>query len=322
MFRSIVVPLDGSAFAAEALPYIPLLAAPEATVTLVRVTEPHRELLPFGHARHAAAAERVRTLIERDLDQRAESLRAAGLTVTTDVRTGHAADEILACAREHASDLIAMTTHGHSGLIGLAPGSVTNRVLHGAEPAVFTFRPTGKGVDATPAFNTIVVPLDGSEFAARALDVAEDLARKLGASIAVVQAVQDQYPMMYASDPMMEPTVADMELWEEVSKQAASDAEIYVRDLSARLNESGITATGTTVTGGAAESVQEFVSQVAHPLVVMTSHGRTGVTRWFLGSVAERLVTSAPCPLVILRMQEDDATQTAANAPSETSPPS
>src|SRR6187549_589340 len=102
MFRSIVVPLDGSAFAAEALPYVPLLAAPGAAVTLVRVTEPHRELLPFGHARHAAQAERLHAQLGRELDQQAEPLRAAGLTVTTDVRTGHAADEILACAREHA----------------------------------------------------------------------------------------------------------------------------------------------------------------------------------------------------------------------------
>src|SRR4051812_46371594 len=154
MFRSIIVPLDGSAFATEALPYVPLLAAPEAAVTLVSVTEPHRDLLPFGHARHAAEAERVRTLVERVLDQQAEPLRAAGLTVTIDVRTGHAADEILACARERASDLIAMTTHGHSGLIGLAPGSVTNQVLHGAETAVFTFRPRGTEADPTPTIET------------------------------------------------------------------------------------------------------------------------------------------------------------------------
>jgi nucleotide-binding universal stress UspA family protein len=307
MFRSIVVPLDGSAFAAEALPYIPLLAAPGATVTLVRVTEPHRELLPFGHARHAAEAERLRTTLAHDLDQRAAPLRAAGLTVTTDVRTGHAADEILACAREHASDLIALTTHGHSGLGGLARGSVTNRVLHGAETAVFTFRPTGAGVAAPPAVETIVVPLDGSAFAARAVPVAQHLAGRLGAAVAVVEAVQRTYPMMYAADPMMEPTAADMVLWEDVAKQAASDAESYVREMSARLNEAGITATGTAVTGGAAEVVQEFVSHAAHPLIVMTSHGRTGVARWALGSVAERLVTSAPCPLVILRMAEEDS---------------
>jgi nucleotide-binding universal stress UspA family protein len=322
MFRSIVVPLDGSAFAAEALPYVPLLAAPGAAVTLVRVTEPHRDLLPFGHARHAAESERVRTLMTRDLDQRAEPLRAAGLTVTTDVRIGHAADEILACAREHASDLIAMTTHGHSGVIGLAPGSVTNRVLHGVETAVFTFRPTGRGGDATPVIETIVVPLDGSEFAARAVPVAQGLAGTLGASVAVVQAVQDQYPMMYASDPMMEPTVADMELWEEVSKQAASDADQYVRRVSTQLNEAGITATGTTFDGGAAEVVQEVVSQSAHPLIVMTSHGRTGVTRWFLGSIAERLITTAPCPLIILRIEENDTTAAANAAPPQTAPPS
>jgi nucleotide-binding universal stress UspA family protein len=322
MFRSIVVPLDGSAFAAEALPYIPLLAAPGATVTLVRVTEPHRDLLPFGHARHAAEAERLRTSLGRDLDQRAEPLRAAGLTVTSDVRTGHAADEILVCAREHASDLIAMTTHGKSGLGGLARGSVTNRVLHGAKTAVFTFRPTGAGIAATPAFETIVVPLDGSAFAARAVPVAQHLAGRLGASVAVVEAVQREYPMMYASDPLMEPTIADMALWEDVAKQAESDAERYVREVSAWLNEAGVTATGTAVPGEAAECVQEVVSHAAHPLIVMTSHGHTGITRWALGSVAERLVTSASCPLVILRMAEEESAQAGNEAGPETASPS
>jgi nucleotide-binding universal stress UspA family protein len=322
MFRSIVVPLDGSALAAEALPYIPLLAAPGATVTLVRVTEPHRDLLPFGHARHAAEAERLRTSLGRDLDQRAEPLRAAGLTVTSDVRTGHAADEILVCAREHASDLIAMTTHGKSGLGGLARGSVTNRVLHGAKTAVFTFRPTGAGVAAPPAFDTIVVPLDGSAFAARALPVAQRLAGRLGATVAVVEAVQPGYLLMSTADPTMGPTVAELDLWEDVAQQAASDAEAYVRAMSARLNEAGTAATGATLTGGAAECVQAFVSRAARPLIVMTSHGRTGVARWALGSVAEQLVTGAPCPLVILHLAAEDTATACTPAPAAPAAPS
>jgi nucleotide-binding universal stress UspA family protein len=322
MFHSIVVPLDGSTLAAEVLPYIPLLAAPGATITFVSVTEPHRDFLPFGHARHAAEAERLHTLIANNLDQLAEPLRGAGLTVTTDVRTGHAADEILAGAREHASDLIAMTTHGRSGLVGLAPGSVTKRVLQGAETPIFTYRPTGRESTATPPIETIVIPLDGSDFALKAMPIAENLARKLGSPLAVVQVVQDEYPMMYASDPMMEPTVTDMEIWEDVTERQKTDAESYVADMSARLSEGGITATGTTLTGGAAESLQDFASHAAHPLIVMTSHGRTGATRWFLGSVAERLVTNAPCPLIIVRAHEDDTTAAASDTQPETAPSS
>ena len=162
MFHAIVVPLDGSLLGASILPYIPFLAAPGASVTLVSVIKPHWEnICPSQHARHAEQADRLRTLLQRDLESRAQPLRAAGFAVTTAVQTGDVATEILGCARAHDADLVAMATHGRPGIGGLAQRSVAYRVLHGAMCPTFVLRPA-QGNQIAAMIDTIVLPLDRS----------------------------------------------------------------------------------------------------------------------------------------------------------------
>jgi nucleotide-binding universal stress UspA family protein len=233
----------------------------------------------------------------------------AGLAVTTAVRTGDTATEILACARAHDADLIAMTTHGRSGIGGLAQKSVAHRVLHGATCPTFVVRPR-LGDQTAATFRTIVVPLDGSPFAAHAIPVAQGLARRYGASVAVVEVVQDQYPT-YVSDATL--GFADFTIWKEANERDRAYAGEYVDVTATRLREAGLVAVGVVRDGMPVDVLATFVSRQPNPLIVTASHGRTGLSRWLLGSVAEGLVTNVSCPLIILRAAAEEGASDTAN---------
>lgn len=130
MFQRVVVPLDGSEVAASILRLILPIAGPlDVQVTLVRVVTSVEPDDALAEAR-------------RYLDRVAGELEGKGVRVQIDVRRGNPAEEILACARDHRADLIAMTTRGRGGLVGLLVGSVARAVLARAPMPVFLFRYT------------------------------------------------------------------------------------------------------------------------------------------------------------------------------------
>ena len=145
MYRRAIVPLDGSALAETIIPFLVEIAGPlDMSVVLLRVLEPQMPVVVEGS----------RTMILEDIEARrrdaeeylaplAAGLRARGVTVETAVRRGHpVSDEIVAAAREAGGDLIAMTTHGRSGLGRLLFGSVAEALLRQTQVPVFLLRQT------------------------------------------------------------------------------------------------------------------------------------------------------------------------------------
>jgi nucleotide-binding universal stress UspA family protein len=157
MYKRALVPLDGSMVAESILPFILEIAGPlDMEVALVRVLVPGPPMAVEG-ARHVAIedAAKLRAEAEEYLASIAADLRAKGVGVTTAVRRGEPVAEILAGAREVDADLIAMTTHGRSGLSRLLFGSVAAAVLSHAEIPVFLMRQTAAQVAARAAWETI-----------------------------------------------------------------------------------------------------------------------------------------------------------------------
>jgi len=150
MYKRVLVPLDGSPLAETILPFLLEIAGPlDMSVVLLRVNEP----IP------PAVVEASRHVVIDDIEGRrrdafeylaplAVGLRARGIDVDTVVRRGEPATEILAAAREAKADLIAMTTHGRTGLGRLLFGSVAEAVLRRAEVPVFLMRQTESAVHA------------------------------------------------------------------------------------------------------------------------------------------------------------------------------
>jgi nucleotide-binding universal stress UspA family protein len=153
MYKRALIPLDGSMVAESIIPFILEVAGPlDMEVALLRVLVPVPPMAVEG-TRHVAIedVEKLRADADEYLVSIAAQLRAKGVRVTTAVRRGEPVAEILAGVREVDADLIAMTTHGRSGLSRLLFGSVASAVLSHAEIPVFLMRQTAAQVAARAA---------------------------------------------------------------------------------------------------------------------------------------------------------------------------
>ena len=150
MFERVLVPLDGSKVGEAALPVIEQLVAKLAAgtkveVTLLGVITLLRHWVVVGEASAPVSyteeeLKLIKQRVEDYLTRTGESLKKRGVVIKTMVGSGNAADEILKAADEIKADLIAMSTHGRSGLRRLAFGSITDKVLHGASVPVLMVR--------------------------------------------------------------------------------------------------------------------------------------------------------------------------------------
>ena len=150
MFKHVLVPLDGSKVGEAALPVVDqlcdkLVSGTQMEITLLGVITLLRHWVVVGEASAPVSyteeeMELIKQRVMNYLNKTAESVTGKGVTVKSLVRTGNAADEILKTAAEIDADLIAMSTHGRSGLRRLAFGSITDKVLHGASVPVLMVR--------------------------------------------------------------------------------------------------------------------------------------------------------------------------------------
>lgn len=294
----VVAPLDGSDTAAEALPAAESLAALfAAPLHLVRVVDPQHLDTPLNALLQGdALALALAVEMERESARQALATTAAGLaqradTATVEVREGDAATEILAAVQP--GDLLVMSTHGRSGPARWVLGSVAETVIRRAAAPVWLVRAGG----ATPSqIQRLVVPLDGSARAEAALPAAAELATRLHLPVHLLTVLD-----ISAGTTLKLTTAALMagHLEDEVM-QLHLAAEHALADGLVRLPQ-GITTSTDVRVGRPAAAIREAVRP--GDLVVMTSHGRSGMARVFLGSVAEEVVRHAPAPVLLIRAE-------------------
>lgn len=284
MFERILVPLDGSAAAESLLPMLdPALRSGGAELTLTRIVD--LEWIP------TAEYAKLRTYLPHEageyLAKVKARLEAAGLKPRTDLREGRAAEKILEVAKDARSTLIAMATHGRSGILRWTLGSVTEKVLRASEVPVLAWRPPEKG-GAAP-FRKVLVAIDGSECSLEALPAAAAFARKFGSSIVVITVEEPSTP-----HPEHVPSPAPL-------RQPITAAADHARLAQGRLNEQGMKADVAVLAGDPATQLVDSCSRLGADLLVLSTHGRSGPSRWVLGSVAEKVLRAAPVPLLVVR---------------------
>jgi nucleotide-binding universal stress UspA family protein len=289
MFDLIVVPLDGSAAAEAALAYAELI--PSRRVRLLSVEPDAAPPLaveePVWGAWRSHREREVRAFLERA----AEPLRRQGRVVETVVAFGDPAGEIVAAATP--ADLIVMGSHGRGAGDRLRFGSVADRVARHAAAPTLVVR-GGARPAAAPPLERLVGPLDGSPLAERALPVAAALAGDLGRPVHLIRVV-DVDALRAAVQAGTHAAAAYARSQEVVCRQA----EEYLAAQAQHLRDRDLAATTELRTGPPAAELLAAIQP--GDLVVLTTHGRGGLRRWLLGSVAEKLVRLAAAPVLLMR---------------------
>src|SRR5215216_1377034 len=300
----VLAPVDGWTRALRAVPGAEKLAGPEGTVVLLRVVpaQPDYAESLFSLVGAEDTVQDIQDAWTRtakaDMDEAAVLLSGSGVTVEQIVAEGEPDEAIVAAATRRGVAMIAMASHGR-GAVGRAIfGSVADRVARTAPVPVLILRTPDEDLDPNVVLSRIVVPLDGSEIAARALPVASELARQLGVPVHVMRAVDAATalplaPGVFGAAPAVDAEVAD-QIWQEAEAEARSTVTAAV----SRLKAEGVDASGAIANG----SPFFAISEATQPgdLLILTSHGRGGVRRWLLGSVAEKLVREANAPVMLV----------------------
>ena len=282
--QKILVTLDGSEVAESVLPYI-------------------RSLAPsFGSHIYAMGSamgkkdRRVNRLLEDYINRIASSLREEGLKADPVVLYGSAVDKILDHADKNNIDLIVMATHGRSGISRWWIGSVAEKVISATKTPMLLV-PARKAdkikAASKQAISKIVVPLDGSDTGQAALPYAEILARELGASINLIQIIP--------SPGTMDPSMPGGSYWIKFVEAVSDTAKYYLAGIAEKLSNQGIRITYEVITGDPAYKIAEYAEQAKSSLIAMSTHGRTGIARWVLGSVTDKVLHSSKVPILIVR---------------------
>jgi nucleotide-binding universal stress UspA family protein len=279
MTTKILVPLDGSPLAEQVLAQVRrVLRREDAEVVLLQVVPDDAGALAVG-----------RTYLER----LREELRAQGAQAVSRVVTGDPAAKILEVAQELSVSLIAMSTHGRSGLSRAVRGSVAERVLRHASRPLLLVTPRVKP-EGELAIRRILVPLDGSERSAEVLPIATSLAKLYGAELILFYSIELAV--------MLDPIVSATPLITEA--EATGLLEIHRRRVT------GVPTRTRVAMGPAAQMILEVASQEHVDLIAMTTHGRSGISRWFYGSTAEQVTRHTSIPLLIKRSVATPASRT------------
>jgi nucleotide-binding universal stress UspA family protein len=275
--QRILVPVDGSQLAERILPLVERLSRDGAHVKLVRVvTNPSAELALKGKNVFGAAKGYLEFLAGR--------LRADWLTVSCALMVGDPAEEIRKLAKSWKPTLIAMSTHGRSGVARIVRGSVAERVLRECRFPLLLANPLALEVPSgTSGFRRILVPLDGSKRAAEIIPLASEIAALSKAEVVLFEST---------AKPSATQTTED-------ARRSHSEARTELEEIGRQLD--GVPWRVLTTSREPANAIVTAIQREEIDLVAMTTHGRSGLSRLVFGSVAENVIRRCPCPLLVLR---------------------
>jgi nucleotide-binding universal stress UspA family protein len=299
----ILVPLDGSPLAEQALPCAVTLARglPAELVLLRAIWIPPDilEMLDESTVELNAIVAQLEAEANDYLGTLVEHLREAGLSARSVVRRGPAAETILDYATQVNVDQIVMATHGYSGIKHWTHGSVAERVLQAARMPLLLVRVGEQDLAGDwqqPArCRRILVPLDGSAVAEQILPSVVSVARAMRGELILFQV-----PIAHVSGWMTGEWYLPIQ---GVLETAEADAEAYLSTTAGRLEGQGVEVTTATEIGSVASCIVEYAAVNHIDLIAMCTHGRTGLARWALGSVADRVLRAGGKPILLVRAQ-------------------
>ena len=299
--RQILATTDFSKESQAGVRYAAALAKEmSATLKLIHVIEPPSRMAGMETLVLGRDDSEILELAKVQLKKLASQENLGGLSVTAGVRTGKAFHEITTAARGRA-DLIVIATHGYTGASRVLLGSTAERVVRYAPCPVLTI-PTrgiakGAGKMESLKLKRILVPLDFSKISKDALPWAISFAAQFGATITLLNIVEE-YPADY---------LLGSELMNETITPLMKQAEADLNEMGHSLKRStGIEVSAAVRSGTPFEEICQSANELGIDLIVLTTHGYTGLKHVWLGSTAERVVRHAACPVLIVRGRPND----------------
>ncbi|MFQ6026653.1 MAG: universal stress protein [Dehalococcoidia bacterium] len=302
VYTRILVPLDGSELAERVLPYVSLLGNRlQSRIELLRVIEPISDELSdpdHGVDPHRISASMV-SHAQDYLAKVAASLNNEGLTVSCTVHEGDPASYIVGEAEKDPDTLVAISTHGRSGIRRWTLGSVTDKVLQATINPLLIIRAGDQEATTTEVkLKTVIVPLDGSPVGEGILPHLTPLVAALGLKVTLLQVT----PPAEEYYRYMDYPVAD---YGDLSKEVDTQALAYFCRVSRKLRQQGVSSIEERlIHGHPAAAIVDYASKTPDSLVAMGTHGRSGVGRWILGSVTDRVVQQSGDPVLVIRSEK------------------
>ena len=298
MYSKILAPLDGSVTAERALPCARYLAARLKTpVELLAVVDIGEIAMTIGSEK----ASFLDTMIGEAVRHLTEYLRGIATSfvdanVSCSVEKGKPEDVIIERAAADKSILIAMASHGRSGLNRFLLGSVAEKVLRGTANPLLLIRATSENTTAGDAsFDSVVVPLDGSDLAERVLPTVVEMAKRFDVGVKLFRAYHIPYSAYGDGWAVAEGI-------DELLTTVRDEAEDYLNKKAEELKKLGVAKVACiTKEGFAADEIIKLGRSSADSLIAMGSHGRSGMKRWVMGSVAEAVVRHSAVPVLVVR---------------------
>ena len=287
VLRKILIPLDGSKTAETVLPYIRYLASQ---------FDSKIEVLGVGIGNKNR---RVNRLLNEYIDNTVSNLNAEKIETEAVVIYGSAADKILNYSKQNDIDLIIMATHGRSGVKRWWMGSVAEKIISQSITPILLIPSKKKKVTQTKkitSIDRILIPLDGSNIGQAALDHIELIARETGAAINLIQVI--------STSGSMEASLLGNANWDSFFKAMRKAASDYLESLVGELKGHGISAKYDILIGNPAAEIIEYAKKNKADLIAMSTHGRTGLARWVLGSTADKVLHGAGMPMWLVRPQK------------------
>lgn len=308
-YNIILVPLDGSERAESIIPHVENLAQYEDThVVFARVVEPVSKsfvLDPDESPKYEydpAQDETARNYLDTWVDKFQEK----GVSADKIMLRGLPVDGIIRAANETEAELVAMTSQGRTGLAQVVYGSTAAGVLNRVTRPLLLVH-ADKTEAGTETNRRILVPLDGSKHAESIIPHVEGVARLYEAQVTVMRVVTTGYQTAVLRDVEAKAEEADVHghilkrLSAEQETERYENARTYLVRMRNALREKGLDANAMLMQGKPVEGIVMAADSIGADLIAMTSHGKTGLSQVFYGSVSAGVLNRAQRPLLVIR---------------------
>jgi nucleotide-binding universal stress UspA family protein len=312
--KTILVPTDFSSLSQQAIRWAKFMAHPwKGNVHLVHVHD-FEFAVPAEIAVDLISPVAVDLMLQEELNRVAAKHGLPHPKKTCHLENGRAYNQIEKLAKEIPADLIVTSTHGFKGLQHVLLGSTAERIVRHSTRPVLVARLAKSGRMRAPRLQKIVVPLDFSKCSERGLRYAIELARSFGARLFLLHIVRLDYRLMADGYALYAA--------EEIMKSAHETAEKEMRRLVSATDFGKVKFETAIETGSPEIRVCSYAHQKGADIIVTSTHGRTGLQHMLIGSVAEYIVRSAECPVLVVstRPETKPARARSASTPARRSP--